>query len=361
MADVLENPTTASPPLLSDDERWNAVMARDVRLDGHFYYAVTTTGVYCRPSCPARRPRRNHVCFHDSAAAAEAAGFRPCMRCKPGEVSPSEQRAAQIAQACRIIEAAEEPPPLAALADAVGLSPYHFHRAFKAALGITPKAYASAQRSARVRAAISSGATMTKAIYGAGFNSTGRFYAGASEALGMPPRTFRTGGAGEEICYAVAPCAFGQVLVAESSKGVCAIMLGDAPEALIAELHQQFPKAQIVAGNDEFTATTGAVLAFIDAPDTPLDLPLDIRGTAFQRRVWEALRQIPVGKTATYSEVAATLAAPKAARAVASACAANRLAVAIPCHRVVRGDGSLSGYRWGPDRKAALLAKEKRS
>jgi len=351
MAAVLEDPATS----LSDEARWDAVLARDSRFDGHFYYAVETTGIYCRPSCPARRPRRDHVDFHRTAAAAEAAGFRPCKRCKPNQASPE---AARIAHACRLIESSEEPPALAALADAVGLSPHHFHRRFKAALGITPKAYAAAQRNARVRAGLVRGAPVTQAIYEAGFNSNSRFYASASEVLGMSPGAFRSGGADEVIDYAVAPCALGQALVAASGKGVCAILLGDAVESLVGELRQMFPRAQLSKGDMVFAETTTAVVSLVDSPERAFDLPLDIRGTAFQQRVWEALRRIPAGKTATYMEIAAVIGASKSARAVAGACAANRLAVAIPCHRVVRGDGSLSGYRWGVARKAALLTKE---
>jgi AraC family transcriptional regulator, regulatory protein of adaptative response / methylated-DNA-[protein]-cysteine methyltransferase len=351
MADVLDDPTAA----LRDDARWAAVLARDARFDGRFYYSVATTGIYCRPSCPARRPKRGHVGFHGSSAAAEAAGFRPCKRCKPDQASPL---AARIAQACRMIEAAEEPPSLAALANAVGLSPHHFHRQFKAALGVTPKAYAQGQRNAKARAALFRGASMTEALFEAGFNSTSRFYASAPEALGMSPSAFRAGGADETIRYATAPCALGQVLAAASGKGVCAILLGDTAEDLVSELQRQFPRAEMRAGDADFAATTAAVVSLVDAPEVPPDLPLDIRGTAFQQRVWDALRRIPAGRTATYAEIAAAIGAPASARAVAGACAANRLAVAIPCHRVVRGDGSLSGYRWGVARKAALLAKE---
>lgn len=352
MTDILEDPETP----LSDDVRWAAVLARDSRFDELFYYSVNSTGIYCRPSCPARRPGRDQVRFHASAAAAEAAGFRPCKRCKPEQKAPE---AARIAQACRIIETAEEPPTLAALADAVGLSPYHLHRRFKASLGITPKAYAAAQRNAKLRDALSRGASTTEAIYDAGFNSSSRFYAGASAALGMSPRAFRAGGAEEEIRYAIVPCALGQVLVASSNKGVCAILLGDTAGPLVAELRCQFPQAQISEGDETFVGTATTVVSLVERPEQSFDLPLDIRGTAFQQRVWDALRRIPAGTTATYRDIAAAIGAPKSARAVAGACAANRLAVAIPCHRVVRGDGSLSGYRWGVDRKAALLARER--
>ena len=344
---------------LSDRARWSAVLARDASFDGRFYYSVSTTGIYCRPSCPARRPKRDHVGFHDSPAAAEAAGFRACKRCRPNEAPLAAQHADRIARACRLIEAAETPPSLAALAEAVGLSPYHFHRLFKAALGVTPKAYATAHRNTRARAALSAATTVTEAIYDAGFNSNGRFYANSTQVLGMTPSTFRAGGADEEIRYAVAPSSLGWVLVAASGKGVCAIVLGDKPDALVEDLKGQFPRAGLVGGDKDFERLTTKIIAFVDAPGTPPDLPLDIRGTAFQHRVWEALTRIPAGTTASYAEIAKAIGAPRAARAVARACAANRLAVVIPCHRVVRGDGSLSGYRWGVTRKRALLDKEK--
>ncbi|HUU26103.1 MAG TPA: bifunctional DNA-binding transcriptional regulator/O6-methylguanine-DNA methyltransferase Ada [Methyloceanibacter sp.] len=358
MADPLRISAPPSLPPLSDNARWEAVLARDARFDDRFYYSVRTTGIYCRTSCPARRPSRAHVLFHNTAAEAEAAGFRACKRCKPDQSSLSTQHAAKLAQACQMIEAAESPPTLAALANAVGLSPYHFHRLFKAALGVTPKAYAAASRNKRVRAGLRTKATVTEAIYDAGFNSNSRFYAGASEVLGMGIKSFRAGGTNEALRCAVAPCSLGQVLVAATDTGVCAILLGDASETLLAELRAQFSGARLIDGDSAFAQLTARVVALVDAPGTEADLPLDVRGTAFQHRVWEALRRIPAGATARYADIAAAIGAPKSARAVAGACAANRLAVAIPCHRVVRGDGSLSGYRWGVARKRALLAKE---
>ena len=348
-------------PALSDDGRWEAVLGRDVRFDGQFYYAVKTTGIYCRPSCPAKRPRRNHVSFHISPLAAERAGFRPCKRCRPHRISSSLARAALISKACRLIEDSDDLPSLSSLAEAVGLSPHHFHRQFKAALGVTPRAYAAAHRNAQVRNALCRGASVTEALYEAGFNSSGRFYATAPEALGMSPSSFRAGGADEDITYTVAPCSLGSVLVAASRKGICAILLGDVPDELRGSLRRQFPQAKLFEGPADFASTASAVVSLVDAPGASLDLPLDIRGTAFQRRVWEALQRIPAGTTATYSEIAAAIGAPRAVRAVAGACAANRLAVAIPCHRVVRSDGGLSGYRWGPARKRALLDKETKS
>lgn len=348
---------TAALP--SDRACWNAVLARNAEFDGQFYYSVATTGVYCRPSCPARRPARAHVRFHDTAEAAEAAGFRPCRRCKPDQPSLTAQHGAKITQACRLIEAAETPPTLAALADAVGLSPYHFHRLFKARLGVTPKGYAVAHRNKRARAALGNSATVTQAIYDAGFNANSRFYANASEVLGMTPRSFRSGGTDHTIRFAFAECSLGTVLIAASETGVCAILFGDTREALHRDLERQFPRAHLVSGDADFDTLTAEVIDFIENPSSNFDLPLDIRGTAFQHRVWDALRRIPAGSTASYAEIAQAIGMPKSARAVARACASNRIAVAIPCHRVVRSDGSLSGYRGGVARKRALLDKER--
>jgi AraC family transcriptional regulator of adaptative response/methylated-DNA-[protein]-cysteine methyltransferase len=341
-----------------DEARWASVIGRDAAFDGRFFYSVATTGVYCRPSCGARRPNRANVRFHDNTADAERAGFRPCKRCKPTEPSLVQHYAEKVREACRLIETAEEEPRLGDLAEAVGLSPYHFHRIFKAALGVTPKAYATAHRNKRMREELGREGTVTQAIYGAGFNSNGRFYATSSEVLGMTPRDFKSGGTNAEMRFAVGECSLGAVLVAASEKGVCAILLGDEPQALLNELQDQFPRARLLGGDKEFEGIAAKVIAFVEAPRGSLELPLDIQGTAFQHRVWEALRRIPAGATASYTEIAEAIGAPKSVRAVASACAANRLAVAIPCHRVVRTGGALSGYRWGVERKRALLAKE---
>ena len=355
MIRTLEKPLPASS---RDQARWEAFVARDASCEGQFYIAVKTTGVYCRPGCPARLPKRTNVRFFDTRNEAERAGFRPCKRCKPDQPSLGELHAGKIAQACRLIETADEAPKLDDLAAAVGLSPYHFHRIFKQALGVTPKAYATAHRANRVREGLGRSGTVTEAIYDAGFNSNGRFYANASEVLGMTPTDFRAGGAGQAIRYAIGTCSLGSVLVAASEKGVCAILFGDEPESLGKELQVMFPRARIIGGDKAFEELTGKVLAFVEDPAKGLDLPLDVRGTAFQHRVWEALRRIPVGSTASYSEIAKKIGAPQAVRAVARACATNRIAVAIPCHRVVRSDGGLSGYRGGVERKRALLAKE---
>lgn len=361
MPATLSQPAKALPNVEAsslDEARWAPVLARDPDFDGRFFFSVTTTGIYCRPSCAARRPKRGHVRFHHTAAEAERAGFRPCKRCKPNEPSLLQQQAAKVRAACRLIEQAEDAPKLAALAAAADLSPSHFHRIFKSVLGITPKAYAAAQRNNRLREELGRSATITEAIYGAGFNSSSRFYAKSSEALGMTPSQFRKGAPNAEIKFATGECLLGAILVASSATGVCAILLGDDPESLRGDLIRQFPRARLVEGDKDFRRLMTKVIAFVENPREDLDLPLDIRGTAFQHRVWEALRRIPSGATASYAAIAKAISAPGSFRAVARACASNRIAVAIPCHRVVASDGSLSGYRGGVERKRALLAKE---
>ena len=345
-------------PLSSDDERWAAVVGRDRRADGSFYYSVETTGVYCRPSCPSRMARCENVRFHASCADAVRAGFRACKRCRPDKPGLAAERAEAVARACRIIETAEEMPGLEALADAVGMSRYHFHRVFKAVTGVTPRAYAAAHRAKRVRKALARGGSVTEAIYQAGFNSSGRFYASSTAVLGMQPRAFRAGGEGEVIRFSVGECSLGSILVASTDRGVCAISMGDDPDALVRDLEDRFPSAEVRPGDDAFHELVAVVVGFVEAPAVGLDLPLDVRGTAFQQRVWQALRDIPPGSTTSYAEIARRIGAPTALRAVAQACAANPLAVAIPCHRVVRRDGELSGYRWGVERKRALIERE---
>jgi AraC family transcriptional regulator, regulatory protein of adaptative response / methylated-DNA-[protein]-cysteine methyltransferase len=343
---------------IENDQRWAAVVARDRHADGNFYYSVKSTGVYCRPSCAARLAKPENVAFHATTNDAEGAGFRACKRCKPDQPPVEQQAAAKIAAACRTIEAAEEPPSLATLATEAALSPCHFHRVFKSITGLTPKGYASAHRTKRLRHQLAECETVTEAIYGAGFGSSSRFYENAEAILGMTPSAFRQGGVSTRIQFAVGECRLGSVLVAASDRGVCAILLGDEPEGVLRELQDRFPRAMLVGGSNEFEAIVGIVIAFIETPNAGLDLPLDVQGTAFQQRVWQALRAIPVGTTASYADVARAIGSPKSVRAVAQACAANTLAVAIPCHRVVRTDGSLSGYRWGIERKRQLLESE---
>jgi AraC family transcriptional regulator, regulatory protein of adaptative response / methylated-DNA-[protein]-cysteine methyltransferase len=344
--------------LTEHDPRWIRITTRDVSADGQFYYSVKTTGVYCRPSCAARLARPENVAFHATRAAAEKAGFRPCKRCKPDQPSLIEQHAAKITEACRLIEMADELPSLDALAQHARMSAYHFHRVFKAVTGLTPKAYATAQRTRRVRAELDRGGKVTDAIFKAGYNSNARFYEKSNQLLGMTPSDFRDGGRNAEIRFAIGQCSLGAILVACSALGVCAILLGDDAETLAHDLQDQFPRATLIGDDAGFDGLVAKVVGFVEAPGLGLDLPLDVRGTAFQQRVWEALRKIPSGVTASYSDIASYIGSPKAVRAVAQACAANSLAVAIPCHRVVRNDGALSGYRWGVDRKRALLDRE---
>jgi AraC family transcriptional regulator of adaptative response/methylated-DNA-[protein]-cysteine methyltransferase len=343
----------------ADEMRWGAVIAKDKRVDGQFYYSVRTTGVYCRPSCPARPALRENVVFHSSCEAAEAAGFRACKRCRPREASQSERHAAMVASACALIKSSEDSPRLAELAASSGLSPFHFHRVFKAATGLTPKAYADAHRADRVRNALPSSTTITGAIYDAGFNSNGRFYAASAQVLGMTPGRYRAGGDLTQIRFAIGECSLGSILVAATEKGVCAILLGRDPDALVRQMQDRFTKAELIGGDAAFEQLVAKVIGFVEQPRLGLDLPLDVQGTAFQQRVWRALRNIGVGSTASYGDIAARIGQPKSTRAVAQACAANMIAVAIPCHRVIRTDGQLSGYRWGVQRKRALLERER--
>ncbi|MFC3284538.1 bifunctional DNA-binding transcriptional regulator/O6-methylguanine-DNA methyltransferase Ada [Litchfieldella rifensis] len=355
---MTEKPPNQAHPFISDDDKWGAVQRRDVAADGVFVYAVRSTGIYCRPSCAARRPRRENVEFHVSVEAAEHAGFRPCKRCRPQETPFAERHALAVAQACRLIESAEDSLALDDLAKAAGMSRFHFHRVFKASTGVTPRAYAAACRADRVREELLRSETVTEAIYESGFNSNGRFYAASSRILGMTPTTFRARGSGAEIRFALGECSLGTILVAASDKGICAILLGDDPDELLRDFQDRFANATLVAGDADFDRWVAHVVGFVEAPQLGLDLPLDVRGTAFQQRVWHALTEIPVGSTVSYAEVAERIGSPKAVRAVARACGANALAVAIPCHRVVRADGALSGYRWGIERKRVLLDRE---
>jgi AraC family transcriptional regulator of adaptative response/methylated-DNA-[protein]-cysteine methyltransferase len=350
--------STTTAGYTTDDQRWAAVCARDGSADGAFYYSVRSTGVFCRPSCPSRTPRRANVAFHASCGDAEAAGFRPCLRCRPTEPPLSERQAEAVARACRLIEASDEELDLASLAEACGMSRFYFHRIFKAHTGITPKAYAGARRAERVKRELAQAPTVTEAVYEAGFNSSGRFYAASQAVLGMTPTRYRGGGAGESIRFAVGACSLGAILVAATAKGICAILIGDDPGQLVRDLEDRFPQAELVGAETEFERTVAQVVGLVEAPRIGLDLPLDVRGTAFQQRVWEALRRIPPGQTVSYAELAERVGLPAGARAVAGACAANPVAVAIPCHRVVRNDGALSGYRWGVERKRTLLERE---
>lgn len=349
----------SAPLYKTDDERWEAVQTRNLQADGHFVYAVRTTGVYCRPSASARLPKRENIEFFDSAQSAEAAGYRPSKRVQGDRSQVAAARAVLVAQACHMMETAEATPSLDELAAQAGMSMYHFHRLFKAETGLTPKAYAVASRARKLRESLqATGTSMTDAIYDAGFNSNSRFYETAEQILGMRSKAYRRGGVGAVIRFALAQSSLGAILVAQSLQGICAILLGDDPDTLLRELQDQFPKAELIGGDDAFERLVAEVVGFIEAPGLGLHLPLDIRGTVFQQRVWETLREIPPGQTVSYTELAERIGAPKAVRAVARACAANQLAVAIPCHRVVRRDGDISGYRWGVERKRELLRRE---
>ena len=353
--------TVPDTTLVEHDPRWARVLARDASADGQFVYAVKTTGVYCQPSSPSRLPRPENVEFFDSPADAEAAGYRPSRRAGPDQTTVRTQQTALVAQACRRIEAADTPPTLDALAQDAGLSPYHFHRLFKSVTGLTPKGYADAHRARKLRAQLGRGSTVTEAIYDAGFNASSRFYEASDNVLGMTASRYRAGGAQTTIRFAVGECSLGSILVAQSDRGICAILMGDDPDALVRDLQDTFPKAELIGGDTGFEDLVAKVVGFVEAPSIGLDLPLDVRGTAFQERVWQALREVPPGSTTSYTEIAARIGAPKAVRAVAQACAANHIAVAIPCHRVIRRDGNTSGYRWGVERKLALLEREAQS
>lgn len=341
------------------DPRWATVRARDAGADGQFVYAVSSTGVYCRPSCGARTPRPENVSFHASRTDAEAAGFRPCKRCRPDLPPLAERQAAMVAALCRQIDDADTLPSLDALAASAGCSRFHLLRVFRAHTGLTPRAWAAARRAERLRKRLADGASVTEAIVDAGYGSTSRVYEKSARPLGMTPRRYRAGGADTDIRFAIAQCALGALLVAASPQGVCAIALGDDADALARALQDRFPQARLSGDDADFARLVAQVVGFVEAPRIGLALPLDIRGTAFQQRVWAALRAIPPGQTLSYTELAQRIGAPAAVRAVASACAANTLAVAVPCHRVVRTDGRLSGYRWGVARKRALLDRER--
>lgn len=342
---------------ITDDDRWQSVVDRDADADGQFVFAVHTTGIFCRPSCRAKHALRKNVSFFADAEQAQAAGFRPCKRCQPDKDSAQQHRLDKIAHACQLLEQ-ESPLTLDELAQQVAMSPYHLHRLFKATTGMTPKAWQQSWRARRLRDALAKGAPVTQAILNAGFPDSSSYYRQADQALGMTARQFRKGGDNISVRYTLTDCALGRCLVAESERGICAILLGDDDATLVAELHELFPAAQDEAADADFQQHVREVIAVINTRNTPLSLPLDIRGTAFQLQVWQALRAIPCGKTVSYQQLASAIGKPKAVRAVARACGANKLAIVIPCHRVIRNDGALSGYRWGIARKAQLLQRE---
>lgn len=350
---------------MTQQQKWEAVVRHDTQSDGHFFYAVKTTGIFCYPSCSARRPKPENILYFDSAQEAVRAGFRPCKRCFLSSLRPNNLQQTCVIAACRYIENAHHSPSLDELADYTGMSKYHFHRVFKRALGLTPGEYIRMQKKQRVRQILPEGETVTDAIYGAGFGSGSRFYENSDEFLGMKPAIFKAGGKGMSIRYAIGECYLGNVLAASSERGICAVLLGDNVTSLLRELKASFPLATLFPdeitekGGSHFSQTLNAVLKQIENPAKAYPIPLDIQGTAFQQRIWKALRTIPAGETISYGELAKKAEAGSAIRAVANACAANKLAILIPCHRVIRQDGALSGYRWGAQRKKKLLSKEK--
>jgi AraC family transcriptional regulator of adaptative response/methylated-DNA-[protein]-cysteine methyltransferase len=343
---------------IHDNERWQAVVRRDTQASDRFVYAVLSTGIYCRPGCPSRLPRRENVRFFAVGDEAEAEGFRPCKRCQPRAPATQSAPLQAVSRACDMLRESGGNVTLADLARAAGLSMFHFLRLFRQVVGVTPKQYAIAQRRKLVHEQLKGAETVTDAMYAAGFTSSSRFYDGSVETLGMTPSTYRDGGRGTSIRYALTPCYLGWVLVAATDRGICTIDLGDSQDELAARLRSRFPHAQIIDGDADFASWIGQVVAFLETPSRGLALPLDVQGTAFQHRVWQQLRTVPAGTTTTYAGVAEAIGAPGAARAVAQACAHNALAVAIPCHRVLRTDGELGGYRWGLERKRKLVARE---
>lgn len=340
------------------EQRWQAVVERNKAADGHFVYGVRTSAIYCHPSAAGRLPNRSNVEFFDNEQQAISQGYRAGKRHRTETTQLTQFYREQIEKACRYIEQYGQPISLAKLADYIGMSRYHLHRLFKSQTGLTPKAYADAFRHKELQHQLQEQKRITDAIYDAGYHSNSRFYESSSQRLGMTPSEWKSGGHGRQIYFALAVCSLGTLLVAQSPIGVCAILLGDDAEQLLNDLQDKFPKAELIGGHDGFEQLIAQVVGFIETPEIGLNLPLDIQGTAFQQRVWQALRNIPVGETVSYRDIAEKIGQPNAVRAVANACGANMLAVAIPCHRVVRNNGNLSGYRWGIDRKRALLLKE---
>lgn len=349
---------TFDPDFRTDLNRWQAVIQRGAQAYSKFVYAVTTTSIYCRPTCSSRKPNRKNVRFFDNWRMAEENGFRPCKRCKPQMNNAPDPKIETVIQACKIIEEAEHEQSLNELSDSAGLSPYHFHRTFKRVLGVTPKQYAMEIRLKRMRKNLPQSSTITEAVYESGYESSSRFYEKAAKSLGMKPSAYKKGGKGKTIHYAIIQSYLGWVLVAATEKGICRIDFADAPQTLHDRITSEFPEAKLHENDSDFKTIVEKILKFLETPEQGAPLPLDIQGTAFQRRVWTALQKIPPGSTVNYGEIAKQIGKPKAARAVAQACAANQIAVAIPCHRVVRSDGDLGGYRWGVSRKQAILSRE---
>jgi AraC family transcriptional regulator, regulatory protein of adaptative response / methylated-DNA-[protein]-cysteine methyltransferase len=341
---------------------WEAVLARDKRFDGAFVYGVRSTGIYCRPSCSARRPRKEHVILFAMSEAAEQAGFRPCRRCRPDEGVIQDPQVERVQRLCHYIEeydSSDHPLTLAAMSEHVDVSPHHLQRSFKRIMGMTPRQYAEACRLRRLKMLVRKGESVTRALYESGYGSSSRLYEEASTRMGMTPGTYLKGGKGMRIRYAIVDCPIGRLLVAATEKGVCAVSIGKSDETLEAALSREYPAAEIRRGESGLRKYLTAMIKHFGGKQLHLDLPLDLQVTAFQWKVYEALRAIPYGQTGTYGEIAAAIGHPHAVRAVARACATNPAAILIPCHRAVRKDGGLGGYRWGVNRKKALLAKER--
>jgi AraC family transcriptional regulator of adaptative response/methylated-DNA-[protein]-cysteine methyltransferase len=350
--------------LLPEDHelQWQAVLAKDARLDGQFVFAVSSTGIYCRPSCPSRRPHRERVSFFQLPEQAEQAGFRACRRCHPRDSQARDPQIRMAQEICRLIDENDgEPITLSTLSSQLGVSSFHLQRTFKSVMGITPKDYAETSRVNRFKQGVRKGDAITSAIYDAGFGSSSRLYESASAQLGMTPATYGKGGRGAVINYAIVETELGRLLVAATNKGVCSVMLGDSEASLKADLLKEFPAAEIRLDEKPLGSAVSAIVEHLKSKSPHIDLPVDIRATAFQRQVWEALRVIPYGQTHSYSEVAKAIGQEKAVRAVARACATNPIALVIPCHRVIREDKSLGGYRWGLERKKKLLEREART
>jgi AraC family transcriptional regulator of adaptative response/methylated-DNA-[protein]-cysteine methyltransferase len=341
----------ATQSTLDPESAWRAVLARDRRADGQFVTGVLTTGIYCRPSCAARHPKRENVRFFTSGVEAATAGLRACLRCKPDEVS---REAAALEKAFRLIDSSETPPSLDALADATGYSPFHFHRIFKRATGLTPAAYARGKRARSMTMTLETNGRVTDAIYDSGYSGPARFYADAKDRLGMTPTSWRGGGKGETIRWALAETSLGTMLVAATERGICRLSFDEGE----ADLRRRFPYAAIEPGGEAMADLIARTVAAVEAPERPHELPLDVRGTAFQEAVWRELARIPPGESLSYAALAARAGRPGAVRAAGTACGANRVAVLIPCHRARRGDGSPGGYAYGLERKAKLLERE---
>jgi len=359
MSAVMKNQINLLPN--EDESRWQAVLSKDSSSDGQFVFAVSSTGVYCRPSCPSRRARRENVSFFRLPEAAERAGFRACLRCRPKETRALDNHVDMAQRVCRVIEESDgEPMTLARLSQEVGVSPFHLQRTFKSVMGITPNQFAEECRIRKFRKSVRDGGAITQAIYDAGYGSSSRLYEGAASQLGMTPATYGKGGRGAVINYTVVECHLGELLVAATEKGVCSVKLGDTPEQLAKDLATEFPAAKINRDAQPLNPSVRAVVDYLSHKTPHIDLPLDIQATAFQKQVWEQLRAIPYGETYSYTQVAKAIGQEKAVRAVARACATNPVALVIPCHRVIREDSSLGGYRWGLDRKKQLLKDEKK-